>query len=136
MKTFTELKLTRQLLNAVDDLGYTTPTQIQEQAIPVIMSGQDVIGIAQTGTGKTAAYLLPLLRILNYAQGNEPRALILAPTRELAIQIASAIKDLCKYTDLRYAVAFGGSGAKLQIEAIAKGIDILIASPGRFLELY
>jgi len=136
VKTFPELKLTRQLLNAVDDLGYTSPTQIQEQAIPVIMSGQDVIGIAQTGTGKTAAYLLPLLRILNYAQGNEPRALILAPTRELAIQIANTIKDLSKYTDLRYAVAFGGSGAKLQIEAIAKGIDILIASPGRFLELY
>ncbi len=136
MKSFTELKLTRQILNAVDDLNYTTPTAIQEKAIPVILSGQDVIGIAQTGTGKTAAYLLPLLRLLNYAQGNEPRALILAPTRELAIQIANTIKDLCKYTDLRYAVAYGGSGAKLQIEAIEKGIDILIASPGRFLDLY
>ncbi len=136
MKTFAELKLPRQFLNAIDDLHYENPTAIQEKAIPVVLSGQDVMGIAQTGTGKTAAYLLPLLRLLNYAQGNEPRVLILLPTRELAVQIGQAVEQLGKYTDLRKAVIYGGSGAKNQIAEIEKGIDIIIATPGRFLELY
>lgn len=136
MKTFAELKLPRQFLNAIDDLQYENPTAIQEKAIPAVLSGQDVMGIAQTGTGKTAAYLLPLLRILNYAQGQEPRALILLPTRELAIQIGQAVDQLAKYTDLRKAVIYGGSGAKNQIAEIERGIDIIIATPGRFLELY
>lgn len=136
MNSFSEFKLNRQLLNAVADLGYEIPTAIQQKAIPVVLGGQDVIGIAQTGTGKTAAYLLPVLRLLNYAQEDSPRALILVPTRELSIQVGNALKDLTKYTDLRYAVVFGGQGAKEQIAAVKEGIDILVASPGRFLDLY
>lgn len=136
MKSFEELKLPRQFLNAIADLNYEVPTAIQEKAIPVILSGQDVMGIAQTGTGKTAAYLLPLLRLLNYAQGDDPRAVILLPTRELAIQTSEVIRQLAKYTDLRSAVVFGGAGAKHQIEEINRGIDIIIGTPGRFLELY
>jgi ATP-dependent RNA helicase RhlE len=136
VNSFNDFKLNRQLLNAVSDLGYEIPTAIQQKAIPVVLGGQDVIGIAQTGTGKTAAYLLPILRLLNYAQEDSPRALILVPTRELSIQVGNALKDLTKYTDLRYAVVFGGQGAKEQIAAISKGIDLLVASPGRFLDLY
>ena len=133
---FADFKLPKQFLNAIADLQYELPTPIQEKAIPAILSGQDVMGIAQTGTGKTAAYLLPLLRLLNYAQGEVPRALILVPTRELAIQISDSIGQLGKYIDLRKAVIYGGSGAKKQIAEIESGIDILIATPGRFLELY
>ena len=133
---FSEFKLNRQLLNAVEDLGYVQATAVQEKSIPAILGGQDVLGVAQTGTGKTAAYLLPLLRLLNYAQGNDARALILVPTRELSIQVGNSLRDLAKYTDLRFAVVFGGQGAKQQIEAIESGIDILVASPGRYLELY
>lgn len=136
MSTFRDFKLNRQLLDAVDDLGYKEPTEIQERAIPAILGGQDVMGVAQTGTGKTAAYLLPLLRILNYPQGDEPRVLIIVPTRELSIQVGNAITALAKHTGLRHAVIFGGSSAKEQIASIEKGIDILVASPGRFLDLY
>lgn len=136
MSSFADLKLNRQLLNAIQDLGYEQPTAIQEKCIPAILGGQDVLGIAQTGTGKTAAYLLPLLRLLNYAQGSDARALIIVPTRELSIQVGNTIRELTKYTDLRYAVVFGGQGAKEQIAAIEQGIDLLVASPGRYLELY
>jgi ATP-dependent RNA helicase RhlE len=136
MPSFRDFKLNRQLLDAVDELGYNEPTEIQERAIPAILGGQDVMGVAQTGTGKTAAYLLPLLRILNYPQGDEPRVLIIVPTRELSIQVGNAITALAKHTGLRHAVIFGGSGAKEQIASIEKGIDILVASPGRFLDLY
>ncbi len=118
------------------EAGYVAPTQIQEKSIPAILGGQDVMAIAQTGTGKTAAYLLPILRILNFPQGDEPRALIIVPTRELSIQVGQMIEVLGKYTGLRYAVVFGGQGAKDQIANIESGIDILVASPGRFLELY
>src|SRR4028118_400966 len=100
--TFEEFKLNPQLLNAVRDLGYETPTEIQQKAIPQIMAGHDVLGIAQTGTGKTAAYLLPLLMKVRYAQGTNPRALILAPTRELVMQINEALSQLAKYPDLRH----------------------------------
>lgn len=136
MPEFGDFKLNRQLLDAIAEMGYETPTQIQAKAIPAILGGQDVMGIAQTGTGKTAAYLIPLLRILNYPQGDDPRVLILVPTRELSIQVGNSIRDLAKYTGLRHAVIFGGSGAKEQIAAVKAGIDILVASPGRFLDLY
>ena len=136
MITFKDLKLNRQLLDAIDEVGYTEPTPIQLKAIPAILGGQDVMGISQTGTGKTAAYILPLLRILNYPQGNDPRALIIVPTRELSIQVGKTIDDLAKNTGLRHAIVFGGSGTKDQIAAVSKGIDILVASPGRFLDLY
>ena len=136
MANFRDFKLNPQLLKAVEDLGYSMPTAIQEKSIPAILGGQDVLGVAQTGTGKTAAYLLPLLRLLNYAQGEDARALILVPTRELSIQVGNSLQQLSKYTDLRFAVVFGGQGAKEQIASIRKGIDVLVASPGRYLELY
>ena len=101
-----------------------------------MLGGQAVIGIAQTGTGKTAAYLLPLLKKINHAKDKEPRALILAPTKELVIQISEHAKVLSKYTDLRVATLYGGIGPKTQIENLQAGVDILIATPGRFLELY
>ncbi|HRS08284.1 MAG TPA: DEAD/DEAH box helicase, partial [Bacteroidia bacterium] len=107
---FDSLKLNRQLLNAIGDLGYETPTEIQQKVIPPALSGQNIIGIAQTGTGKTAAFILPLLRTLNYAQGDEPRALILAPTRELAIQIGNVAIQMGKYVDLRVVTVYGGKG--------------------------
>lgn len=134
--SFEQFKLNRQLLNAIEEAGYTEPTPIQEQAIPVALAGQDILGIAQTGTGKTAAYTLPLLMRIKYAQGQHPRALILAPTRELAMQISEAIAQLSKYTDIRTVVLYGGVGPKTQIEAIRKGVDIIVATPGRFMDLY
>jgi ATP-dependent RNA helicase RhlE len=134
--TFEDLKLNKQLLTAVAEAGFDSPTEIQVKCIPLIMGGQEVIGIAQTGTGKTAAYLLPLLMNVRYAQGTEPRALILVPTKELVVQVASQAAALTKYTDLRIAAIYGGVGPKTQIESIQKGIDILISTPGRFLEIY
>lgn len=134
--SFESFNLNKQLLNAVADLGFSTPTEIQQKAIPLILGGQEVIGIAQTGTGKTAAYLLPVLMKVKYAQGDEPRAVILAPTKELTIQIAEHTKLLAKYTDLRILPIYGGIGPKTQIEEIRQGIDIIISTPGRFLELY
>src|SRR4051794_16752384 len=111
---FEQFKLNRQLLNAIEEAGYTEPTPIQEQAIPLALSGQDILGIAQTGTGKTAAYALPLLMRIKFAQGDNPRALIMAPTRELAMQISEAIIQLSKYTDIRTVVLYGGLGPKSQ----------------------
>jgi ATP-dependent RNA helicase RhlE len=134
--SFENFNLNKQLLNAVADAGFSQPTEIQQKTIPVVLGGQEVIGIAQTGTGKTAAYLLPILMNVKYAQGTEPRALILAPTKELTLQIASHAIALAKYTDLRVLPIYGGVGAKAQIEAINKGVDILISTPGQFLEIY
>ncbi|MFD2248646.1 DEAD/DEAH box helicase [Pontibacter ruber] len=134
--TFEDFKLNRQLLNAIEEAGYEKPTPIQLKAIPVIMGGHDVMGIAQTGTGKTAAFLLPILMKVKYAQGDNPRAVILAPTRELAMQIEENITLLAKYTDLRHTAIYGGLGPKTQIETINKGIDILVATPKRLMELY
>jgi ATP-dependent RNA helicase RhlE len=134
--TFDEFNFNRQILNAIADAGYTEATPIQEKAIPPIINGQDLMGIAQTGTGKTAAYVLPILRKLNYAQGNTVRALILAPTRELAMQIEENIKSFAINTDLRTVILYGGLGPKTQIESLNKGTDIIVATPGRFLDLY
>lgn len=135
-KSFSDFKLNKQLLNAVGEAGYEHPTLIQEKAIPQILGGVDMLGIAQTGTGKTAAYLLPLLMKIKFAQGKEPRALILVPTRELAIQVLEHVKMLGKYTDLRSCALFGGVGTKNQKEELEKGIDIVIATPGRLMDLY
>ncbi|WP_304236345.1 DEAD/DEAH box helicase [Jiulongibacter sediminis] len=134
--TFEQFDLNKQLLNAVADLGYTIPSPIQREAIPVITHGHDVLGIAQTGTGKTAAFLLPILMKVKYAQGQHIRCLILAPTRELVVQIDEAITELAKYTDLRHRAIYGGTGTKAQIEALQSGLDILVATPGRFIDLY
>jgi len=135
-KSFEDFKFNRQILNAIEEAGYAEPTPIQQKAIPPILSGQDVMGIAQTGTGKTAAYVLPIIMQLKYAQGNDPRALILCPTRELALQIEENIRLFAKYTDLRTVVLYGGLGPKTQIAALEKGADIVVATPGRFLDLY
>ena len=131
-----KFKLNKQLLNAIEDAGFITPTEIQLKSIPLIMNGQEVIGIAQTGTGKTAAYLIPILMKVKYAQGKEPRALILGPTKELVVQLAEHARILARYTDLRIVCIYGGVGAKLQIENIQQGVDILFATAGRFMELY
>lgn len=135
-KTFEDFKLNKQLLEAIADQGYEEPSPIQQKAIPLILAGHDLMGIAQTGTGKTAAFVLPLLMKIKYAQGIDPRALILAPTRELAMQTHENIKKLSLYCDIRYACIYGGTGTKAQIEAIRGGVDILTATPGRFLDLY
>lgn len=134
--TFEDLRLTRQFLNALEDAGIAEPTEIQQKAIPPLRSGQDVIGIAQTGTGKTAAYLLPLLLQLKYAQGNAPRCLILVPTKELVLQVCEHVKMLGKYTDLRVVGLYGGVGHKQQAEEVQKGTDFIVATPGRFMEIY
>jgi ATP-dependent RNA helicase RhlE len=135
-KKFEEFNLNRQILNAVEDAGFTVATPIQEKAIAPVLSGQDICGIAETGTGKTAAYVLPMLMQLKYAQGDSARALILAPTRELAMQIAEHVQMFSKYTDLRSAVIYGGLGPKTQIAKLKEGVDLIIATPGRFLDLY
>jgi ATP-dependent RNA helicase RhlE len=134
--SFEIFNLNRQLLNAISEAGFTSPTEIQKKSIPLILGGQEVIGIAQTGTGKTAAYLLPILMKVKFAQGKEPRVLILAPTKELTLQIAEHASQLAKYTDLRILPLYGGVGPKGQIEKLKEGVDILIATPGRFMELY
>ena len=133
---FEAFKLNRQLLNAVSEAGYTEPTPIQELAIPLALSGHDVLGIAQTGTGKTAAYILPLLMKVKYAQGMHPKALVLAPTRELVMQIEEVAHQMASNMDLRIVSLYGGLGPKTQIEQIEAGVDILISTTGRFLDLY
>jgi ATP-dependent RNA helicase RhlE len=134
--SFEEFKFNRQILNAIADAGYTEATPVQQKAIPPILNGQDVMGIAQTGTGKTAAYVLPIIMRLKYAQGENPRALIVAPTRELAMQIEENIKAYAVYTDLRVVTLYGGLGPKTQIEQVNKGVDIIVATPGRFMDIY
>ncbi len=133
---FEQFSLNRQLLSAIEDLGYTEPTPIQLKAIPTIMNGQDLLGVAQTGTGKTAAYSIPIIMNLKFAQGMNPRVLVLSPTRELAIQIHADIVAMSKYTDLRSVVLYGGLGPKTQKEILSQGLDIVIATPGRLVELY
>jgi ATP-dependent RNA helicase RhlE len=134
--TFEDFKFNRQILNAIADAGYTEATPIQEKAIPPILNGQDVMGIAQTGTGKTAAYVLPIIMKLKYAQGEHARALIVSPTRELAMQIEENVKTFAANTDLRVVVLYGGLGPKTQIEQLNKGVDIIVATPGRLMDLY
>lgn len=136
MSTFEELKITRQFINAIEDLGFTKPTEVQEKCIPPVFGGQEVIGIAPTGTGKTAAYGLPLLQTLKYAQGQNPRALVIVPTKELVLQVHEKLNQLAKYTDLRIVGVFGGIGPKAQMESIEKGADLVVATPGRFMEIY
>ena len=137
--SFQNLNLDPKILSALESKGYTTPTPIQEQAIPYILEKKDLLGIAQTGTGKTAAFSLPILD--NLHKSNRPvksgsvRALILTPTRELASQIADNIELYGKELGLRYAVIFGGVSEKPQIANLQRGVDILIATPGRLLDL-
>ncbi|MEQ1592889.1 MAG: DEAD/DEAH box helicase [Thiobacillaceae bacterium] len=141
MTTFAELGLAPDILRALDDMGYQSPTPIQEQVIPLALQGGDILGAAQTGTGKTAAFALPLLqRLLPFANtGTSPakhpiRALILTPTRELAIQVEESVKAYCKHVPLRSLVVYGGVNINTQIPILKTGIEILVATPGRLLD--
>jgi ATP-dependent RNA helicase RhlE len=133
--SFDSLGLKPELLRAVADKGYTQPTPIQAEAIPAVLSGSDVLAGAQTGTGKTAGFTLPLLQKLGARHGRNPRALVLTPTRELAAQVAQSIADYGKYGDLRTQVVFGGVSERPQIANLRTGCDILVATPGRLLDL-
>jgi ATP-dependent RNA helicase RhlE len=135
MSTFSELNLSKQQLNALDDLGFTIPTPIQEQAFSVIMSGTDMVGIAQTGTGKTFAYMLPIIRSLKYSEQLNPRVLVLVPTRELVLQVVNEIEKLTKYINLRVLGVYGGTNINTQKRAIREGQDIIVATPGRLYDL-
>ena len=130
---FAKLGLSEPVLEGIKAMGYVEPTPIQLRAIPLIMSGNDVIGSAQTGTGKTAAFALPMLTKLDAPRGRT-RALILEPTRELAAQVETAIRDFARFTQLKVAVVFGGVGYGAQIEALKRGVDIIVATPGRLLD--
>ncbi|MTI21850.1 DEAD/DEAH box helicase, partial [Fulvivirga sp. RKSG066] len=133
--SFEDLKITKQLKSAIDDLGFINATEIQSRTFPVIASGQDVVGISQTGTGKTLAYLLPLLNGLKFSKSPNPRLLILVPSRELVMQVEKAINELTTYVNLRVLGVFGESNIRLQKETLAEGQDIIVATPGRLYDL-
>lgn len=137
--TFSELKLIKPLIVALDKIGYNTPTPIQERSIPPILEGKDIFGCAQTGTGKTAAFALPILQLLQNkkTEGSKRviKALILAPTRELALQISESFTSYSKNLELSHTTVFGGVSQHLQVKDLKKGVDILIATPGRLLDL-
>jgi ATP-dependent RNA helicase RhlE len=137
---FENLNLIEPVLRALKTEGYVNPTPIQEQAIPVVLQGKDLLGCAQTGTGKTAAFALPILQLLSgqksaHSGFNEIRALIITPTRELAIQIDESFKAYGKYTGIKHIAIFGGVSQHAQTQALKKGVDILVATPGRLLDL-
>ena len=135
MSTFQELNLSKQLDYAITDLGFVQPTPIQEQAFSVILSGNDMVGIAQTGTGKTFAYMLPLLRDLKFSKQITPRVLVMVPTRELVIQVVAEIEKLAAYINVRVLGVYGGTNINTQKQAIAQGTDIIVATPGRLYDL-
>ena len=136
---FRALHLSPQIMQAVRDAGYTEPTPIQVAAIPLISAGHDIIGIAQTGTGKTAAFVLPILMKLAASkptgQPRRPRALVVAPTRELVVQIEENVRAYAKHVPLRMATVFGGVSERPQIEALRSGVDLVVATPGRLIDL-
>jgi len=131
---FSKLGLSQAMMDGVKAMGYVDPTPIQLRAIPLILDGRDVIGSAQTGTGKTAAFALPILSKLDKSSSAGTRLLVLEPTRELAAQVETAIRDFARFTDLSVAVIFGGVGYGRQNEALERGVDILVATPGRLLD--
>ena len=133
--TFEELNLNRALLQSLQNLGYTVPTTIQHRAFPVIMSGRDVIGIAQTGTGKTVSYLLPILRQWEYTTNLSPRVLILVPTREMVTQVVDVATELSKGISVTIKGVYGGTNLKSHIALVQEGVNILVATPGRLLDL-
>ncbi|WP_166387591.1 MULTISPECIES: DEAD/DEAH box helicase [unclassified Polaribacter] len=133
--TFQDLGISNQLQYAIDDLGYVNPTPIQEQAFSVVRSGKDVVGIAQTGTGKTFAYMMPILQDLPYSTQKHPRVLILVPTRELVLQVVEQIAQLSKYINTRVLGVYGGANINTQKQSILQGQDIIVATPGRLYDL-
>jgi len=135
MKNFEELNLSTPLRNGLNDLGFTTMTPIQEEAFPVVLSGKDMIGIAQTGTGKTLGYMLPLLHELKYSEILDPRILVLVPTRELVVQVVEQINSYASYINLRVLGVYGGTNINTQKKAVADGVDVIVATPGRLYDL-
>ncbi len=133
--TFSDLNLNRQLLNALEDLGLTTPTAIQEKVFSTVMSGKDVCGIAQTGTGKTFAYLLPCLRQFVFTKEKNPQFLILVPTRELVVQVLEEAQKLTKYMSIRVVGVYGGVNLRPQAAEVVEGVDLLVGTPGRIVDL-
>lgn len=133
--SFRDLNLNNALYNALDDLGFSNPTPIQEQAFSMVASGKDVVGIAQTGTGKTFAYMLPILRDLKFSNQENPRVLVLVPTRELVVQVVEEIEKLAKYINVRVLGVYGGVNINRQKEDVSQGQDIIVATPGRVFDL-
>ena len=135
MKSFEDLKINKPQLKALKDMGIISPTAIQEKSIPAVNSGNDMVGLAQTGTGKTLAYLLPVLKSLSFSNQTHPRVLIIVPTRELVAQVVSVAKELTAYQNVRIAGVYGGVNINPQKELVSEGLDILIATPGRLFDL-
>ncbi len=135
MKSFEDLKIHKSQLKALNDLGLENPTPIQIKALPAILSGRDMVGLAQTGTGKTFAYLLPILKLIPYSEQIHPRVLILVPTRELVVQVVEAVKSLTTYQNIRVDGVYGGVNINNQKQAVNDGLDILVATPGRLFDL-
>ncbi len=133
--TFDQLNLNNPLLKALADLEYIAPTPVQIESLPAIMSGRDVVGIAQTGTGKTFAYLLPIIRQLTYSDQKHPRVVILVPTRELVLQVVSEVEKLTSYSSVRVGGIYGGANINTQKQMVFNGLDILVATPGRLVDL-
>lgn len=133
--TFEDLNLNKPLLNALADLGFTEPTTIQENVFSILMSGRDVCGIAQTGTGKTFAYLLPCLRLWKFSKDRWPQILIIVPTRELVVQVVEAVEQLTPYMNVTTVGVYGGVNMKAQIAEVEQGLDVLVATPGRLYDL-
>lgn len=135
MSTFEKFNLPKSLQKAIDELGFVTPTPIQEKSFSVIMSGRDMMGIAQTGTGKTFAYLLPLLKLYKFTPTNTPKIVILVPTRELVVQVVEEVEKLTKYMSVKTLGLFGGVNINTQKKAVYEGVDILVGTPGRTMDL-
>ncbi|MBS1534079.1 MAG: DEAD/DEAH box helicase [Bacteroidetes bacterium] len=135
MSTFEAFGLPKSVQKAIDELGYTNPTPIQEKSFPVVMSGRDMMGIAQTGTGKTLAYLLPLLKLYKFSHTHTPKILILVPTRELVVQVAEEVEKLTQYMSVRTLGIYGGVNINTQKTAVYQGVDILVGTPGRVMDL-
>ena len=135
MTTFEQFNLPKSVQKAIDELGFTTPTPIQEKSFATIMSGRDMMGIAQTGTGKTFAYLLPLLKLYKFTPTNTPKIVILVPTRELVVQVVAEVEKLTKYMSVKTLGVFGGVNINTQKKAVYEGIDILVGTPGRVMDL-
>ncbi|MFX0558210.1 DEAD/DEAH box helicase [Maribacter sp. CXY002] len=135
MASFDEFKISTPLRNALSDLGFEQATPIQEQAFPVVMSGKDVVGIAQTGTGKTFGYLLPIINDLPFSKDKHPRVIILVPTRELVVQVTEEVEKLGKYSSVRVQGVYGGTNMNRQKEALSLGVDIVVGTPARLYDL-
>jgi ATP-dependent RNA helicase RhlE len=135
MTTFDQFNLPKSVQKAIDDLGFVTPTPIQEKSFSVIMSGRDMMGIAQTGTGKTFAYLLPLLKLYKFTPTDTPKIVILVPTRELVVQVVEEVEKLTKYMSVRTLGIYGGVNINTQKKSVYQGIDILVGTPGRVMDL-